>query len=477
MAESALIGGAGAMAGLLVAMWLIRILPALMVQPPGFRPPLLFETDLRVVTFTMGITVLTTVLFSLAPGLVASRADVAALVKGEAFVGGVRRGQHLGGLLVIGQVAVSLVLLSVAAVLAKSFIETRRTDLGFARKPLLTAWATSGVPRAVGDQAIARLKALPGVKHVAVALRAPLSLSGGGLARPIVTEAMSAPPATGYPQVKFNAVTAPYFDTLGIAVRAGRGFTSADEAGGEPVMVVNEQFAADFYPGGSAIGRLVRLGDPASSPHRIVGVVANTVINELKEAPEPYFYVPFWRGDYGELTFLIETDGDPATAAPAVRASLRETDERLDPRLLVTMAQYVAYSASSFQATAELSAGLGLVGLALTALGVYGVVASRTARRTKEIGIRVALGAARGQVLRLVLAEGARLGLLGLVVGLPAALFTTRVIQSLLFGVDPWDVTAFAVAIVVLFVAVGLATLIPARRAMRTSPATALRES
>jgi ABC-type antimicrobial peptide transport system permease subunit len=141
------------------------------------------------------------------------------------------------------------------------------------------------------------------------------------------------------------------------------------------------------------------------------------------------------------------------------------------------MAQYVAYSASSFQATAELSAGLGLVGLALTALGVYGVVASRTARRTKEIGIRVALGAARGQVLRLVLAEGARLGLLGLVVGLPAALFTTRVIQSLLFGVDPWDVTAFAVAIVVLFVAVGLATLIPARRAMRTSPATALRES
>ncbi|MFI5178234.1 MAG: ADOP family duplicated permease [Vicinamibacterales bacterium] len=478
MLESALLGAAGALAGLVVAMWLIRILPALLVQPPGFQSPLLFEMDLRVVLFTMGVTVLTTVLFGLAPSLVAARTDVAVLVKTEPLAAGPwRRGQWLGGFLVVGQVAVSLVLLSVAAVLAKSFFETRRADLGFARKPLLTAWATDSVPRAVGTQAVEQLAALPGVRHVAVAFRAPLSLSGGGIARAVVTEDMPTPPPTGYPQVKFNAVSATYFETLDIAVQAGRVFTPADDTDGEPPMIVNERFAAEFFPGRSALGRVVHLGNPAGPPSRIVGVVSNTVINELNEAPEPYFYVPLWRGDYGELTFLIATAGDPGALAPAVRASLRQTDPRLDPRQLVTMAQFVAYSASSYQATAALSGGLGLVGLMLTALGVYGVVASRAVRRTREIGIRVALGAARGQVLRLVLAEGARLGLLGVAIGVPAALATTRVIQSLLFGVDPWDVSALGVAIAALCAALAAATFVPAWRAVRTSPATALRES
>ncbi|HUL71963.1 MAG TPA: ADOP family duplicated permease [Vicinamibacterales bacterium] len=478
MLESALLGTAGAGAGLVVAMWLIRILPALLVQPPGFRSPLLFQTDLRVVLFTMAVTVLTTVLFGLAPSLIAARTDVAALVKSEPLAASPwRRGHGLGGALVVGQVAVSLVLLAVAAVLAKSFFETGRADLGFARKPLLTAWATSSVPRDVGERAVAQLAALPGVTHVAVALRAPLSLSGGGRARAVVTEDMATPPATGYPQIKFNAVGAAYFETLGIPVRAGRTFTPAEETAGELPVVINERFANEFYPGRSPIGRIIHVGNPGSPPSRIIGVVANTVINELSEAPEPYFYVPLWRGDYGELTFLIETTGDPAALAPAVRASLRQTDERLDPRQLVTMAQYLAYSASSYQATAALSGGLGLVGLILTGLGVYGVVASRAVRRTKEIGIRVALGAARGQVLRLVFAEGARLGLIGVAIGVPAALAATRVIHSLLFGVDPWDVSALAVAVIALLAAVAAATLVPAWRAVRTNPSIALRES
>ena len=477
MLESALLGAAGAAAGIVVAMWLIRVLPALLVQPPGFQSPLLFETDVRVVLFTMAVTVLTTLLFGLAPSLIAARTDVAALVKSEPLSASPwRRGHRMGGAFVVGQVAVSLVLLSVAALLAKSFFETRRVNLGFSRKPLLTAWVTSSVPRAVGADAIAKLEALPGVKRVAVALRAPLSLSGGGMARTIVTEDMTAAPAAGYPQIKFNAVSAEYFDTLGIPVKTGRVFTPADDTDGELSIVVNERFASEFYSGRSPIGRIVRVGGPLGPPHRIVGVVSNTVINELNEAPEPYLYAPIWRGDYGELTFLIETSGDPAAVAPAVRASLRGTDERLDPRRLVTMAQYVAYSAGAYQATAALAAGLGVVGLALTALGVYGVVASRTVRRSKEIGIRVALGAARAQVLRLVLAEGARLGLIGVAIGVPAALATTRLLQSLLFGVDPWDVSALALAIAVLCVAVAIATLVPAWRAVRTSPAMALRE-
>jgi hypothetical protein len=252
--------------------------------------------------------------------------------------------------------------------------------------------------------------------------------------------------------------------------------TPADDADSELSVVINERFATEFYSDRSPVGRVVHLGTPASPPYRIVGVVANTIINQLNEAPEPYFYVPLWRGDYGELTFLLETTGDSAALAPAVRAVLRQTDERLDPRQLVTMAQYVAYSASSYQATAALAGGLGFVGLILTGLGVYGVVASRAVRRTKEIGIRVALGAARGQVLRLVFAEGARVGLLGVAIGVPAALAMTRVIRTLLFGVDPWDASALTVAVVALLATLAAATFVPAWRAVRTDPSAALRE-
>ena len=477
MFESVLLGAAGAAVGLIVAMWLIRILPALLVAPPGFQSPLLFATDLRVVLFTMAVTILTTVLFGLAPSLIAARTDVAALVKAEPLTASPwRRGHWLGEALVVGQVAVSVVLLSVAAVLAKSFAQTGRADLGFARRPLLTAWVTESVPRAVGERAIAQLAALPGVKHVAVAVRAPLSLSGGGRARAVITDDMATLPAAGHPQVKFNAVSSTYFETLGIALRAGRVLTPADDADGELSVVINERFATEFYSDRSPVGRVVHLGTPASPPYRIVGVVANTIINQLNEAPEPYFYVPLWRGDYGELTFLLETTGDSAALAPAVRAVLRQTDERLDPRQLVTMAQYVAYSASSYQATAALAGGLGFVGLILTGLGVYGVVASRAVRRTKEIGIRVALGAARGQVLRLVFAEGARVGLLGVAIGVPAALAMTRVIRTLLFGVDPWDASALTVAVVALLATLAAATFVPAWRAVRTDPSAALRE-
>lgn len=475
MLESAVIGAAGAAAGLLVAMWFIRILPVLLVQPPGFQSPVLFETDTRVVLFTLSLTVLTTVLFGLTPSLIAARTNVATLVKAGPLSR--RGGLRLGGGLVVSQVTLSLVLLSAAAVLAKSFVETGRADLGFARKPLLTAWTTQSVPRAAGERAIEQLTALPGVRRVAVALRAPLSLSGGGRARAVITDDMSTPPASGYPQIKFNAVSATYFETLGIPLREGRTFIPEEDTAGEQPVVVNERFVEEVFHGRSPVGRTIRLGSVESAPCRIVGIVANTIINQLSELPEPYFYVPFWRDNYGELTFLIETDRDPAALAPLVRATLKQADARLDPRQLVTMAQFVAYSASSYRATAALAAALGLVGLVLTGLGVYGVVASRAVRRTKEIGIRVALGAARGDVLRLVLAEGARLGLLGVAIGVPAALTMTRVIHSLLFGVNPWDATALVAAIVALSAVVAAATLVPAWRAVRTNPSTALRES
>lgn len=475
MTESALLGALGAVAGLTIAMWMIRLMPAVLVPPPGFRSSLVFETDARVIIFTLVVTLLTTILFGVAPSWTAARGDVAPLINpGGRDTGFSNRGSTT---LVIMQVAVSLVLLAAAGVLARSFIATGRADLGFTREPLLTAFATAGrVSPATVDEARRQLAALPGVTQVAVAIRAPLSFSSGGIAQPVYFPDNPAPNA-GLPEVKFNAVSANYFDVLGTRLVKGRVFDARDERPGEPVVIVNERFVSEYFPGRDPIGAIVRLGGNAGTPHRIAGIVRNAVINRVGEEPEPYLYLPYARGEYPEITFFIDAAGSVPTLTAATRDVLTKLDRRLQPRLQITMAQYVEYSTSTYQATATLASLLGLLGLLLTALGVYGVMAYRTTRRTREIGIRVALGAPRSQVVSMILREGARIALLGVAAGIPLALAATRLLSTMLFAVGPWDVATFVVVTAVLALTVGAATLIPALRATRVDPATALRNA
>jgi hypothetical protein len=264
---------------------------------------------------------------------------------------------------------------------------------------------------------------------------------------------------------------------MGTRVVRGRRFDDVEARDGSPVLVVSEAFASRFFPAGNAVDSLVRLGGVDGLEHRIVGVAADAVINRIDEPSEPYFYLPYWSDRFGEATFLIESDRDAAALAPAVRQALVAIDDRLDPRLMTTMAEFVTFSAGPYQATAALASTLGLVGLLLTTLGVYGVIGYRTSRRTREIGIRIALGAARGRILRLVLREGMRVGLLGLVIGVPLALVASRLLVSLLFGISPWNWTSLLTAGGVLLAAVGLATFVPAWRATDVNPSNALRDT
>jgi predicted permease len=473
LVESLFLGAAGAAIGVMVAAWIIRALPAVMIPPPGFQSALRFEVDGRMLGFTLVVTALTTLLFGIVPSWMAARTDVGPLVKGATSVSGDRRSRTF---LVTTQVAVSLVLLCAAAVLARSFGATRTADLGVTRASILTAWVTSGdaapsVLRLGQDQ----LAALPGVERVAVAIRAPLSLSGGGRARPVFVPGFVRPAGSGLPDVKFNAVSANYFETIGTRLVAGRALQPADDLAGPPVVVVNEQFARQFLPNG-ALDQLIHIGGPDREPHRIVGIVQNAVINQIGEPAEPYFYLPFWRGTYGEITYLLRSDADAAGLASAVRRTLVSLDARLEPRRLITMQQYVAYSASTYRATAVLAVALGVLGLLLTAVGVYGVIAYQTGRRTREIGIRIALGAAHARVLALVLRDAARVTGFGLLIGVPVALVSTRLFASLLFGVNPWDPWAFATAALVLALTVASAAFIPAWRASRLAPSIALRD-
>jgi len=478
LVEAGLLGVLGAAAGLLVSSWLIRVLPWFLVAPPGFRSFELFQADSRVVLFTLGLTALTTLFFGLAPAFAAARTNVNALIKGDsALTGAPHIDRVVGRTLVVAQIAVSLALVYGAAVLAASFREVGRTELGFSRAPMLTAWVPYGdAPVSLLEAGAERVAALPGVRDVAVAIRAPLSLSGSGLARPVVVPDSSAPAAEAPPDVKFAAVSANYFEVMGATITAGRAFTEAESKSGEPVALINAAFAARFFPDSDPVGRFIRPGGPDAPDHRIVGVTSNAVIARIGETPEPYFYVPYWRQRTGEGTLLIRPAGSLDLLGPDVRAALRDVDTRLDPRFIITMQQYIEFSSSSYRTTAALATSLGAIGLLLMTLGIYGVVTYQTARRTRELGIRMAIGAGRGQVLRLVLGEGWRLAGAGLVTGIPLALVAGWAMTSLLFGVSPWSVPALLTAAGVLLGAVSAATLLPAWRATRVSPMTALRE-
>jgi predicted permease len=473
--ESLLLGAAGALAGITVGAWLIRLLPLLMIPPPGFRSSLVFHADTRVLLFTAIVTLITTLLFGVAPSWMAARVDLARVMRSDPSSR--RPRTFLPDALVTTQVAISVVLLCAAAVLAVSFLDTRRADLGITRNPLLTAWVTlADPPRAVTQNAVRQLEQIGGVSRVAVAIRAPLSLSGGGRAQRVAVPGASMDRAAEVPDVKFNAVSANYFAIMGTRVIRGRGFSEADERPGEPVIVVSDRFARALFPGKDALDAIVRLG-PDGAPHRIVGIVQDAVINDIGEPGEPYFYLPYWRAEYGEATYIVESSsGEVTSIAAAVRDTLKHLDPRLEPRRLIAMSDYITYSASVYRATAALAASLGFIGLLLTTLGVYGVVAYRTAQRTREFGVRLALGAARSQILRLVVREGARVAAAGLAIGIPAALVTTRLLSSLLFGTGPWNAPAFAAAAAIVFGAVCSAAYVPARRATRVSPSTALRE-
>jgi predicted permease len=474
MTESALLGALGAVAGLTIAMWMIRLMPAVLVPPPGFRSSLVFETDARVIVFTLGVTLLTTILFGVAPSWTAARGDVSLLISaGGRDSGFATRGSDT---LVATQVAVSLALLAAAGVLARSFVATERAELGFTREPLLTTFVTPGsVSPTTVAEARRRLAALPDVSQVAVAIRAPLSFSGGGLAQKIFLPDVPQRAGSSPPDVKYNAVSANYFAVLGTRLVRGRLFDEEDERPGEPVVIINERFASEYFPGRDPLGAPVRLGDADGAPHRITGIVQNAVINRVGEEPEPYFYLPFARGEYSEMTFFVDAAGPPATLAALTRDVLTALDRRLQPRLQITMAQYIGFSTSTYRATATLASILGLLGLMLTAVGVYGVMAYRTTKRTREIGIRVALGAPRSQVVSMVLREGARIVALGIAVGIPLALVATRLLSTMLFGIGPWDLTTFMVVTGVLAVTIAVATLIPALRATRVDPSAALR--
>ena len=476
MAENFLLGALGLAGGVAIGAWLIAILPALMVQPPGFPYIIDFQFDTRVFAFSVAISLITILFFGLTPAWKSARPELVPALKGEAAFGGSsKRRWPLRNWLVVAEVAISLTLLVSAGVLVRSFANTRTQDIGFGRKPLLLVWVSADAKPPLYRDVVQRFEAMPGVRSVAVAVRAPLSLSSNGMFQRVTLPGRPEFDNRLPFEIKYNSVSRNFLSTMGTPILRGRGFEARDEADGATSVLINETMAQRFWPGQDPVGKFIQIGTKPPRTHTVIGVVKNAPINNVGEAPEPYLYMAYWPNFEEEATFLIETQTEAAALASTARRVLKSVDSRLDPLTIVTQNDLIRYSAQRFQITAELVGALGLLGLILTAVGLYGMVSYNVSQRTRELGIRMALGADRTDTLNMVLREVATLGLTGMAVGLPLALIATRLLSSLLFGLGPWDIPTFAGAAILLIAVVLVAGFVPARRATAIEPVSALR--
>ena len=497
LTESVLLALLGGAAGLLLAVWLVGAAQA--YPPPAnlFDAAFDFSLDRRVFAFTLLLSVATGVLFGLAPALQSSKPDLVAALKDEAALlpgqgGAGARRFSLRNLLVVAQVALSLVLLISAGLFLRSLQQARRIDPGFDPERVLSVPLNVNLLRytkAQGQefyrQVLERVRAIPGVQSATLTRTPPLS---GASRQTSVTVAGGEPTerqrssesAGGAAEVAENATLASsvgpdYFQTLRIPLLRGRDFTAQDREGAPGVVIVNETFAARYFPGRDPLGQRISFGGAKGPWMEVVGLARDGKYVTLGEAPAPFVYQPLAQRHETGMTLLVRTGGDPAGYAPAVRREV----QALEPNLPVTnsrpMTELLAMSLYPARMGALLLGGFGLLALLLASVGLYGVMSYSVSRRTREIGIRMALGAERRDVLRLVLREGMTLVAAGLALGLVAAFSATRLLAGFLYGVSTTDPSAF-VAVAALLALVALAaSLVPALRAARVDPLEALR--
>lgn len=477
MAESLLLALAGGAAGLAVASWTLEALLRLLPQN-GWRLALSPQLDWRVLAFTAALALLTGLLFGLLPALQATRPDATPVLK-EATSSPSRRALRFKQGLVVAQVALSVLLLAASGLFLRTLINLKTVDTGFRTASLLSFEVDvplAGLPPAATAQTYAALRrryaSLPGVSHAVLAENS--LLSGNFWQMTVGVEGYQAREGENLnPQV--NSVSEGFFSALGMPLAAGREFTDADTAAAPRVAVVNEHFARYFFKDQSPIGRRFGIADRPRDI-TIVGVVRDGRSVSLREEPTRRIYLPFRQSpDLGGVTFYVRTAADP----DALISTLRKETAAAVPGLALfeprTVERQLDDSVASDRLLAVLCSAFGLLAALLAAIGLYGVMAWSVARRTREIGIRMALGAPRAGVLKMVQRESALLALLGIALGLPLALALRRLVDSLLFGLKPNDPWVYASAALLLFAIALAAGFWPARQASRTDPLVALR--
>jgi predicted permease len=486
LTESVLLAASGGVIGLLFAQWADSVLLGLVTQR-GQAIPLDLHPDARILGFTLGISLLTGILFGLAPAARAFRVDFNSVLKANsrAVIGSSSISRFsLGKILVVGQVALSLLLLIVAGLFVHSFQKLSDVQLGYERDHLLLFSVspldygyTVGPPVAqLYKDLLARIGAIPGVRAVTFSQNGLFSHSES--ADPISIEGFT--PKSGQDMgARFDEVGPNYFSTIGIPILLGRDIGPQDSGNGQRVGVINQTMAKYYFGDASPIGRRIWDEFPTNRVNFIVvGVAADAKYNSVRETTPRRFYVPFLNPIEPDASFArveVRTSGDPAAVTASLRDAVRQVAPNLPPIQIQTMNQLVADSLTRDTLLTKLSGFFGVLAVLLACIGIYGIMAYAVANRTNEIGIRMALGAQRGDVLGLVLRESMLLVLIGVLIGLPAVFAAWKVLASMLYGLTPADPVALAGATILMFAVAAVAGYIPARRASKTDPIEALR--
>ncbi|MFN8572194.1 MAG: ABC transporter permease [Gemmatimonadaceae bacterium] len=483
LTESVLVAGGGALAGTLLAWVAIRMIMAF--EPPlPVRVALDLRLDGRVFLFTLTVAALTGVIFGMAPALRASRQQVTGMLKGDATMATVRgRRVSLQAMLVAGQMAMSVLLLVGALLFLRSLRTATSIDPGFATTGTLLFDASPRPDRAAssstsrfGEQMQRQLSALAGVKGVSWGSSTPLGLDGSR--RGVTIDGYAARDGEDL-EFYFNTVGPSYFETMQIPLRAGRGITELDRRGSPGVVVVSEAFARRFWPGQSALGKRLSAHGPEGPWLEVVGVARDAKYFNLTEEALPYLYYASLqqddRDDSGGMVVYVRANIAPLSLKDAVRREVAQVAPDWQVTSIRSMEQQLGVSLAPQRVASTVLSLFGVVALLLAAVGLYGVVAFAVASRRREIGVRLALGARRHDVVGLMVRTGLRLALWGLAIGLPVAWAVSRLLTSFLIGADAANVWTFVVAGALLAAVAILAAWLPARRAAAVHPMNALR--
>jgi putative ABC transport system permease protein len=483
LTESSIIGLCGGVAGLALSVWLVAL--ARRFGPRSIPHLAVTQLDLRVVLFTIAVALFTGILFGLAPVFSAFRISLNdSLKQGGAQSSAGKKAVRPQQVLVTIELGLALVLFIGAGLLARSFVRLVSIPLGFDSHGVLTAqislpartYLKEDQQRAFYSQLMERLQALPGVTVAGAGAALPL----GGMVYSSAIQVEGRPPVEKTPGVNWSVaidpVTPECFPALKIPLIAGRFLDHTDVANGLETEVVNETFVRQYFPNENPVGRRIQfLAADAPIWRTIVGVVADTRQLGIAAETLPEVFISAEQLPYPIMSLALRTDGDPMALAPAVREIVASLDKNVPVYGIETLEASLASQVASQKFNMALLIGFAVLALLLSAIGIYGVMAYAVGQRTHEIGIRLALGAVPGNVLRMILLQGAKLAVLGVVLGLSAGIALTRLLDSMLFEVKATDPLTFAVGALILFTAALAACWIPARRATKVSPLVALR--
>jgi predicted permease len=478
LTESVVLALIGGTVGVLVARWAIVALVA--VVPGGLPTFGEVGLDWPVLLFSLGITVAAGLVFGLVPARFATRDDLAGTLQNRGADGAGGAGGRIRNSFVAVQLALCIVLLVGAALLTRSFLRLEREQLGFDPDHLITAefrlpatkYTNDTVIAQFAEQALARIRAVPGVRSAALLGSVPLSGNWG--ATSYLPEGRAQPADNVLPTTQINQVTDGFFATMGIALTQGRDFTPEDRMGSPPVVIVNQELARQAWPGESPLGKRLKVIGPPDVVATVVGVATTIKQFTLTEPPGPQLYLAKAQSPGIFSSVAARTVGDPDATGNAVREAIWAVDRDQPVWKIRSMRSLLERDVAPHRFTVLLAGSFALLALLLALIGVYGVMAYAVAQRSREIGIRMALGAARGTVVRMVLWSGLRIVAVATVLGLAAAYGGARLIERQLFNVPPTDLVTFVSVPALLAAVAAIACWVPARRAARVDPAITL---